>query len=980
MHDASASASTNPAISMRRASASSPGSPSPSPQQPAPARRTKVSCFPCRTRKSKCDHARPCSSCVLRGTEQQCADPNGAAPSSAQPPSSSSGTSTPVHSAAKSRPLPSSASIPGLTDYATNQPINNANSLNSSHAKRRRTEAPPPPPGTAAGPSQSRTDPDQDIHQEVNHMKQALARLEDMLERRSRDLPQPGPTSSSSTASSPAVCDYKLDPIQDCPGEADPPSKESRQRWHRLRFLLPPLVDTHTIMYYLFVEGDWLMPWIEPPRFIARWRHAYERQAISDVLAIQVLCIVANAALLLSDNRQRIMQCPIPVRTLHVQLMKEAVSMADAMPALRDGRTEAESCDLLEIMLSISFYFRCIGKEALMGRYCERAVSHAVRIGYDNEFRQCWLGLTPYQVERRRLLMMEAILTTKWIAFHCRKELAHLRTRSFNLGRAHLENVGQLPPLSAWPESDSLSLAIGAHARSSPTSSGAATANSHYLPWRPKTEEEREVVRTYVFVSWSFSHELTAIVDLISKTETRLLQPEALTRCTKEDMRDMARQTRQILARLNEWFHSSLPKAGLGFDQIVNSDANGADPIQAKRLATMIMVNHAYIYKTSILCRAWLLLSDRLQSLNDLHREDEHEHPATMDQHFFAQFTQRSIDHVQHMHAAWLPPTFLAEIEAAVLENARLCIRLIPVIRTLQSQPWSHFYISWVSQSSMQVAVNLAVPLVRSHHRQNLSLHTQRTKPGAGVMASRTDELRQDIVTIFEAVSQLSDKVMARRTARVLNGAMRFGGIEQPMSCADDDDDANDVWQSEENSGQMHKAAEGLALLSAASASDASARTPSDRYTSSSQGSPALATRAWESTGRDTIQARWEGQARGTTHSHSTPAYWHKVAPASHSAAVSEASVPATSAVSGMEGGVARQPMWWETRFPIDTKQPADGSTTATAGSSSSGNTAEAAGGGQTIMSDSQLLDELLNLDVSFWQFVVDGTGLTSAS
>ena len=45
--------------------------------------------------------------------------------------------------------------------------------------------------------------------------------------------------------------------------------------------------------------------------------------------------------------------------------MKETVRMVEAMPVLRSGRSEAETCDLLELMLNISLYFRCIGKDVV---------------------------------------------------------------------------------------------------------------------------------------------------------------------------------------------------------------------------------------------------------------------------------------------------------------------------------------------------------------------------------------------------------------------------------------------------------------------------------------------------------------------------------------------------------------------------------------------------------------------------------------
>ncbi len=908
----------------RAGSVSSPASPSPS-QAPA-TRRTKVSCFPCRTRKSKCDHARPCSSCVLRGTTNQCADPSGAtASSSAAPPASGgSATATPT---LKARSLPASASMPGLGELTRNH-ASDADRSQGPQSKKRKTDVAHVklPDHALTGPSRLTIAADQEISDEMHRMKQTMARLEDLLSRRPTSVINN--TVSSNPLSSPQVT-YQLDLAQDCPGESDPPSVESRHRWHHLRSILPPLIDTHLMMHYVFVESDWLMTCLEPARFVARWRHAYQRQAISDVFAAQVLTVVGCSALFLSDNRQRTLQFNVPIRSLHTKLIKEAVRIVDSMPALRTGKSEAETGDMLELMLNISLYFRCIGKEPLMGRYTERAITCSLRAGFDNELRASWLRLTPQQVERRRVLMCEVAMSTKWLAFHCRKDIVNLRIQTFSIGQPHLRDVGQLPPLDAWPQSDDVARTAAAQA-----SEAQRSTSNRFFAWRTKSEKERDITRTYVSVSASLTCELPPIVELVMKTEARLLQPEALARCTKEEMRSMARETRQILARLQEWYSTTLPNLGVGFDRIVNANITSADPVEAKALAGMLMLNHAIFYMTSITCRAWLLLSDRLQSLIDAEREDgpEYEENASLNQNFLANLKQRSINHVHHVHASWLPSTFLADMEAAAVENARRCIRSIAVIRTLQSHSSSQFYVGWVCHSFLQAAVNLAVPLVRSHHRQQFDPSLNRGR-GADphhantVFASATtDELRRDIVTIFEAVSQLPDNVMARRTAKVFYRAIRLSGIDRPVPSTDyeeGEDEIEDAWEDEQNlggQGQMQNAAEGLALLSAASAS---ARTPSStdgsgttgtKWSSGSDGnSPAnLTNLAWEATARGPApQTMMDNQNHiPASHSHLVPYQDH-----SHPN-TSINTFPGPQATAEESSAFVREPMWWEYSLP----------------------------------------------------------------
>lgn len=712
-------------------------------------------------------------------------------------------------------------------------------------------------------------------------------------------------------------------------------------------------------MHYVFVEGDWLMYTLQAPRFVARWKHAYERQAIEDIFAVQVLAVVALSAVFLSGNHQRSIQFAVPLRLLHPKLIKQARNMIDDMPIARTGSTEAEACDLIEINLLISFYFRVIGKELLTGQYTERAVASSKRHGLDNELRPSWFGLTPSQVERRRTIMAEVILSAKWDAFHCRKDLDRLRVQSFNVGLPHLETTFQLPPLSAWPQSEDLARAAAVHSLNA--------LSSRFFAWRTKSDQERRVASRYTLILTSLTNELPPLVELVAKTEARLLQPEALAQCTKDQMKDMARQTRQILARIQEWFTLILPQAGFGYERVVHANTTSADPVEDKTLDAVLLLNHSVFYMHAIVCRAWLLLSDRLESLADARREDPnaHEQPTMVNQAFMDNLKHRTFEQVQFMHASWLPSTFLADIKAAVLENARRCIQSIPTVRALQSHSTSHFSVVLACQSFLQVAVNLAVPLVRSHQRLRYGATQRSHNQGDRDMEperfgeSNTDELRHYIVTIVEAVSQLSDHVVARRTAQVLNRAMRFGEMETPYASHQvNGDDVDDAWEAEEicNNvpGQMQNAAEGLAMLSAASAS--SANTPTDG------GTTTLATQAWE-TGPRAFPA--------SSHHHLVP--YHD-GPASTPYRASNASVP----IAPNRDGSSREPMWWEARYPIDASQH---STNNLSGENGGGNTGLVGQPlQQPIMSDSQLLGELLNLDPAFWQFVVDGSGIATGS
>ncbi|KAJ1023265.1 hypothetical protein NDA18_004793 [Ustilago nuda] len=954
----------------RAESRSTPASPWPS-HQPLP-NRTKVSCFPCRTRKSKCDHARPCSSCVLRGTASQCADPNAAAPtakSSSEAAAaaavvaagSGSGTVTPT-AMAQSRSLPVSISMPSLADTG----LDSESRLNGgSQSKRRRTEA---VPCSSRSHSSSLTaavgNPDHEISQEMHRIRQTLSRLEELLHRR---FPPPALLPSSPPSSTSTTHEYNLDPTQDLPGESGPPCLESRTRWHHLRTLLPPLIDTHLMTHYLYVEADWLMTCVEASRFVARWKHVYTTESIAQVFAVQVLTLVACSALFLSDNHKRTIQFAVPIRSLHTKLIKEAISMVDSMPALHSAGSEAERCDMIQLMLNISFYFRCLGKNALMARYTERAVSCSMIAEFDNELRPSWLGLSEQQVERRRLLMMETAMSAKWLAFHCRKEKAHLPVLSFNLGQAHMRHVGQLPPLSAWPQSDQLVARIVAAQSQKPLQDG-PQGTARFFASRTKSDFERHLVRTYHRISCSISNELPSIVQLASKTEAKLLNPESLAKVTKEEMREMARSTRSILARLEQWHTILLPRVGVGFDRILNAEVTSADPVKGKEMATLLMLNHANFYMTSILCRAWLLLSDRLQSLHDAAKEEasEYNHPSTMvNQNFLAHLKQHSMDHVQQTHVAWLPSTFLAEMEAAALENVQRCIRSIPLIRTLQAQSSSHFYAGWTCQACLQAAVNLAIPLIRSYRRQSQGF---RETLFAGV---GTDVLRRDMITIFGAVSQLSDHIAARRTARIMNKAMPSTGIDLAPSASQiirgftrwgGEEEFEDAWemeelqtqQQQEGAGQMQNAAEGLALLSAASASVSSATSPNSN---ASHTSP--------------VGMAWDANTARASNYSASNLNWH-----SHLVPFNREPYPPTCTAAGVaDEPTTSEPMWWEARLPSSFQKMPTSAAAAGVRSATSG-----AGTGQIPMSDSQLLDELLNFDPSFWQFVLDGSPNSAAA
>ena len=872
----------------------------------------------------------------------------------------------------------------GLSEFAAEfaapcpSPTPAADRLEGPQQKRKRTQA-PPSRFQDQQPTVSADNPEQGIQDEVQRIKQSMARLESLLSQRTSQDPTPNNFASAPTTR--AAHDYQLDPSQDLPGETHPPSRDDCQRWQNLRSILPPLIDTHRMMHYMLTEGDWLMTCTQAPRFVAFWKHAFERQAISDIFAVQVLALVALSAVLLSDNPQRTIQFAVPIRSLHTILAKEAVNMIESMPALRSGRTEAETCDYIEMMLNTSLYFRCIGKDVRHGRYIERAISVVVRAGFDNELRPSWIGLTQDQVERRRRLLIELALSTKWYAFHCRADLAPLRITTFNFGLAHLKQVAQLPSLKAWPQSDQIARTSAA-AAAQPLNAAAEP----FFAWRNKSERERQTVRDFILISSSLTDEIPSVVDLVSKTESRLLHPEVLAKCTKEEMRDMARQTRQILARLEEWHNVILPRAGVGYNRAVDANITSADPVQAKTMATNLMLNFAGFYMNAIVCRAWLLMSDRLQSLIDARqdKDDEYEKATTLSSDFLAHLKQRTIDDRQHASAAWLPPTFLSEVEAATVQNGRRCIRSLGVIRKLQSLPSSQFFVGWTSQAHMQVAVNLAIPLVRSHRRQH---HGHADRADSGYADASLDSLRRDVVTILEAVSQLSNNYMAHRTAKVLNRALRFGGIERPMVIADDNADAvEDAWWAEEQAtsssatiGQMQNAAEGLALLSAASSARTASDSAASRHSASREGSdsssPGVSMLAWQSS----------SQGFGTGHSHSVP-FQDSSAPASYpttSAGVSSASAAApVLAASGAADGVAREPMWWEARTPVEKSLKGAvgvGMGAHTGDSSVMGHhSQQPTQPQQHHMTDSQLLDELLNLDTSFWQFLVEGAGASN--
>ncbi|CDS00959.1 hypothetical protein, partial [Sporisorium scitamineum] len=478
---------------------------SPSPSQYLPPKRTKVSCFPCRQRKSKCDHARPCSSCVLRGTVHQCTDPTGGGGAAASVASTSSASASAAQhharlpatagSSSDARSMSTSASMPvGLSDYAAAPSPPAAERANGLHQKRRRTEAAPSrlEEHSANDLLASTSHPEHGITQEMQRIKQSMARLETLLSQRPSEFP--ASVHPSAADSTPATHDYRVDPAHDTPGETDPPSHESRQRWQHLRSILPPLIDTHRMMHYMLTEGDWLMTCIEAPRFVALWKYSFDRQAISDVFAVRVLILVACSALLISDNPQRTLHFNVPIRSLHTTLAKEAVRMVESMPALRYGRTEAETCDLIEIMINTSLYFRCLGNESAFGKYTERAVSCSIRAGFDNELRPSWLGLTHDQIERRRCILLEVVLSAKWLAFHCRKDLILSRVHSFSFGRAHLSHIGQLPSLEAWPQSDHVARTIAALPRD---------GSDRSFAWCAKSNKERDTVRTYIFASAS---------------------------------------------------------------------------------------------------------------------------------------------------------------------------------------------------------------------------------------------------------------------------------------------------------------------------------------------------------------------------------------------------------------------------------------------------------------------------------------------
>lgn len=380
--------------------------------------RARLSCVPCRKRKSKCDEIVPCSSCLLRGTAESCHLPNTthAAPRKRSRPSAGQQNSNPV---VASHPVDAATVSP---TSATSSPTVHTQSASTLSSKRSADEA-----GLSLRPGQS-----SDAAEELLKLRQSVARLETLFGVHSG--PEAGDRASvtdtplafcgadlgepSSSQSSTATMPLRKHP--------DPLPRRNAQVMKELCALLPCQRDCEVMLEFLVQEADWIVTcasyqWLQPI-----WSRFIHGGRVEKVEAVLLAACLALAALLLSEAPHEYYKLCEPISGLHLKLMdwvldflrdeQETVGLEedDQIPGQVKGKTQLlNECLVLGIALD---YLRCAGQSKheawpLVKRPMQRLFE---RIGLLDESNAIWDSFDENETEIARRIVWHLVICERW--------------------------------------------------------------------------------------------------------------------------------------------------------------------------------------------------------------------------------------------------------------------------------------------------------------------------------------------------------------------------------------------------------------------------------------------------------------------------------------------------------------------------------------------------------------------------------------
>ncbi|PWN19845.1 hypothetical protein BCV69DRAFT_300150 [Microstroma glucosiphilum] len=390
-----------------------------------------------RKRKSKCDEKAPCSSCILRGTEEVCHLPD------KQTAANTSRTDSPVAYTSRAQ-LQSSGS-----GYRERSPSGEESSVRPG-LKRQRTSR----LYAATSPGQQLSD----AYEEISRLRRGLDRLEDAFGACSSTTP-PAPLPFQTSKRWPKTVSLTR--------ESDRIPTPDLSLVREATRIFPSRTDCEILLEYLTQETDWLVNcttayWLQPiwTRFVYGGRVTQTEVAV-------ISAALAVAAFLLSESPHVYYILSEPASTLHLRLFQHTLQILRLeSDLLRFGKTN----DQVKLDPTIAFglaldYVRFSGTRRKEGWIQLRASirKRMIEGGLMDESSSVWEAWNEAEKDVVRRIVWQLVVDESWSSLYADQRGQYSSHFSLQKGRIAVRHpywlpvrlasaFGPGPPLSDSPE------------------------------------------------------------------------------------------------------------------------------------------------------------------------------------------------------------------------------------------------------------------------------------------------------------------------------------------------------------------------------------------------------------------------------------------------------------------------------------------------------------------------------------------------
>lgn len=359
----------------------------------------RYSCLPCRKRKSKCDRVEPCSSCVLRGSEEYCY---------------------------------TDKQLPGTT-------TNNHKASNHDHAKQNTSWT------TTIGKHDRSNSPSPSLHKNRKHSD--YSNRSDVVKasksaKHDNEKPIPSALSLDQEETRSASLSSALDDILKSVSEVKRSviasslgsSKESLAQlgsivpWDDVAKLLPQPDECQELIHCFFTELDWYLCGINEDSFYTLWEGPVRRKEAMPRHSVALICAMFAFTLLLAPRSHPASRLPPSDNTNPRRQIENARQLIDAFYLFPTHKEEEEEEEEFMSFANDEEMLGQLQAETLFCYYCAVAglmkkgwfsLGKAIRLakGMDLFDESRW-SLSRKEREKRRGIAWDLITMDRWCSMH----------------------------------------------------------------------------------------------------------------------------------------------------------------------------------------------------------------------------------------------------------------------------------------------------------------------------------------------------------------------------------------------------------------------------------------------------------------------------------------------------------------------------------------------------------------------------------